>query len=58
MYVGKVIAKQGFLLGGVKIHKTSKMDTREDCLRLCKTYVSVNLNAGRFPEIHSIREVE
>ena len=33
------------------------METREDCQRLCETYVSINLDAGRFPKIDSIREV-
>ena len=57
MYVGKVIATKGLLLGGVFTHETSEMETWEDCYRLCETYVKINSEAGRQAAIEGIREL-
>ena len=57
MYVGKVIAKSGWLLGGVKVHETSRMESRKDCVQLCETYISINKGAGRDAAMGEVQEV-
>ena len=57
-YQGIVLAGSGFLLGGVKIHKSSLFEKKEDAQNWLVTAVETNLQANRSLKDYYVAELD
>lgn len=56
--VARVAAREGVLLGGVKVHVSAPFREWRDAVRWCDTVIDANIEAGREPIYDGISLVE